>query len=74
MSGLSLPWESTAKFEQSLLQERLFTLINYSCTVNTLIDVSGKKLHFQQCSEMGKSLPVALLKRKRGLTKLSEIG
>jgi hypothetical protein len=53
--------------------ETLFTLINHSRAVNTLIDTPGKKLHFQQCSEMVKSLPIALLKRKRDLTELSEI-
>jgi hypothetical protein len=53
--------------------ETLFTLINHSRAVNTLIDIPGKKLHFQQCSEMVKSLPIALLKRKRDLTELSEI-
>jgi hypothetical protein len=53
--------------------ETLFTLINHSRAVNTLIDTPGKKLHFQQCSEMVQSLPVALLKRKGGLTELSEI-
>lgn len=53
--------------------ETLFTLINHSRAGNTLIDAPGKKLHFEQCSEMVKSLPVALLKRKKGLTELSEI-
>lgn len=53
--------------------ETLFTLVNQSRAVKNLIDPNAKKLHFQQCAELTKTKLVSRLRRKPGLSELSEI-
>jgi hypothetical protein len=53
--------------------ETLFTLVNQSRAVRNLIDPEAKKLHFQQCAELTKLKLLFRLRRKPGLSELSDI-
>jgi hypothetical protein len=53
--------------------EPLLSLVNHSRALNALTDPESKKHHFQQCSEIVKSIPFRILHRKPGLDDLSVI-
>ncbi len=53
--------------------QALFSLISNSRTLNTLLDASAQKTHFQQCAKMVQSIPINRLNRKPSLDELTDI-